>query len=212
MPTRADQLLPFVKGSWILDVGCADHVPEPGSPYWVHGQLCKHFPNVVGIDVNKENVAALKARGFENIYVTSAETFALQRKFDTIVAGEIIEHLSNPGCFFRVCGDHLVDRGRLVLTTPYPFSFLFTLYAFLKFPKTCQNPEHTCWFCPQTLKELAGRYGFQATHWELVEDYRPDDTSRRYRCFVKLIYRLRWIIPKRLRCNTMLFIFQKEGR
>ena len=36
----------------------------------------------------------------------------------------------------------------------------------------------------------------------LAEDYRPDDPSRRYRTFVRLITWLRPVIPKRLRNNT----------
>lgn len=163
-------------------------------------------PNTVGIDISSQNVLVLQEKGFSNVHVQNAEQFSLPEKFDTIVAGELIEHLSNPGMFLQRAREHLTAGGRVVLTTPYPFSLLYILYALFKFPKTCQNPEHTCWFCPQTLKTLAKRYGYKIVHFDLIEDYRPDDPSRRYRTFVRLITWLRPLIPKRLRNNTMLFV------
>ena len=96
----------------------------------------------------------------------------------------------------------------MVITTPYPFSLLYFLYAVMKFPKTCQNLEHTCWLCPQILEALAERAGLRTVHWRLIEDYQLNDPSGRYRLFVKLLSRFRWLIPTRLRCNTMLFVFE----
>lgn len=207
---RSEIILQWVKGSAVLDVGCAGHVPEPGSPYWVHGRLRERFPTVVGIDFNENNIGMLKGLGYESLYVASAEDFSLPQKFDTIVAGELIEHLSNPGLFLKRCKEHLAPEGRVVLTTPHPFSLLSILYAMFKYPKTCQNPEHTCWFCPQTLRELGERHGFRVMHWDLIESYRPDNPSSRYRLFVRFISILRPIIPKLLRNNTILFILELD--
>jgi hypothetical protein len=40
--------------------------------------------------------------------------------------------------------NHLAPGGRLVLSTPSPFSLLYFLYERFMYPKTCQNPEHAC--------------------------------------------------------------------
>ena len=207
---RAETILEWVRGPNVLDVGCAAHVPEPGNPYWVHGQLRERFPGVVGIDISEQNIGFLRERGFGNLHVASAETFTLQEHFDTVFSGELIEHLSNPGAFLDRAREHLSPGGRIVLTTPYPFSLLFQAYAFLKYPKTCQNLEHTCWFCPRTLTTLAERSGLKVVHWELLEDYRLFDPSGKYRCFVRVVSWFRWLIPKRLRANTMLFVVEKS--
>jgi SAM-dependent methyltransferase len=207
---RSEDILRWVKGPAVLDVGCTGHITEPGSPYWLHGRLREQFPEVVGIDINEENIDKLKKLGYAELYPMSAEDFECDRKFDSVVAGELIEHISNPGAFLVQCRKHLKPDGRLVITTPYAFSLLYIMYAFLKFPKTCQNPEHTCWFCPQTLREHAGRVGFEVSRWELIEDYRPDDPSWRYRLFVKSVRFLKFLIPRRLRCNTMLFVLEIE--
>jgi SAM-dependent methyltransferase len=208
---RADVVLKWVRGPAVLDVGCAAHVPEPGNPYWVHGRLRERFPGVAGLDINGANIEFLRRRGYDNLFVASAETFSLPGKFDTVFSGELIEHLSNPGAFLERAREHLAEGGRVVLTTPYPFSLLFQAYAFLKFPKTCQNPEHTCWFCPQTLTVLAGRAGMKVIHWELIEDYRTDDPSWKYRLFVRLVRCFRWLLPARVRRNTLLFVLERGG-
>ena len=42
----------------------------------------------------------------------------INKKFDTLIAGEIIEHLSNPSHFIKYCCSLLKKNGRLILTTP----------------------------------------------------------------------------------------------
>jgi 2-polyprenyl-3-methyl-5-hydroxy-6-metoxy-1,4-benzoquinol methylase len=204
--TCAEAIVEWVKGPRVLDVGCTGHEVEAGSPYWLHGRLRERFANVMGIDISEENVRALREMGFVGVHVASAEDFELPERFETIVAGEVIEHLSNPGRFLEAARKHLEDGGRLVLTTPNPFSLLDGLYALFKYPKTCQNAQRSLWLCPRTLDELAGRAGLRVAHFELIEDYRPDDPSWRYRWFVRLVRLLRPLIPLRLRGNAMLVV------
>jgi SAM-dependent methyltransferase len=205
---RSEEILCRVIGPDVLDVGCAGHIPKPGSAYWLHGRLRDKFPSVVGIDLDANNVQQLRESGYENIYVANAEDFDLNSKFDTIVAGELIEHLSNPGLFFSRCRVHLKPQGRVVVTTPYTFALLYILYAFIKFPKTCQNDEHAIWFCPRTLSELASRNGFRVDYWKLIEDYEFDNPSLSYRFFVRIVTTIgRLVLPARLRKNNMIFIF-----
>jgi 2-polyprenyl-3-methyl-5-hydroxy-6-metoxy-1,4-benzoquinol methylase len=206
---RSDEIVKVVNGPDILDIGCAGHIPKPQSPYWLHGRLLAKFSSVVGIDLNAENIQKLREMGYENLFVASAEDFVLNTKFDSIVAGELIEHLSNPGAFLESCRNHLKNGGRVVLSTPYAFSLLYMLYAFLKYPNTCQNDEHASWFCPKTLNGLATRYGFRVTHWELIEDYEFDNSSKLYLMFARFITTVgRLLIPGRLRKNTMVFVLE----
>lgn len=212
MSLRADFIGRWVVGPSVLDVGCAGHQPMPGSEYWVHGRLRSDFPDVWGIDVSEENVAALTGLGFRNLHVADAERFSLGRRFNTIVAGEIIEHLTNPGLFLERAREHLEPNGRLVLTTPFPFALFEIVYALTRFPRTCSNPQHTSWFCPQTLREMVQRCGYEVVHWELMEDYVTGDPtlSRRYRAFVWFIRTFRWLIPLRLRANRMMFVLGRR--
>ena len=205
-PLRTDAILKWVKGPEVLDVGCTGHFVNIGSPQWLHGRLREKFPSVSGIDISEANAAILRENGFDKIYVQSAESFELSEKFDTIVAGELIEHLSNPGLFLQRARAHLEPGGRLVLTTPNPFSMLFISYALLKCPKTCENVQHTCWFCPRTMAELVGRCGFRIEHFELFDDYPPGSPSWRYRLFVALRGWFGFLLPKLLAKNRMLLV------
>jgi SAM-dependent methyltransferase len=209
-PLRTDAILKWVKGPEVLDVGCTGHFVNIGSPQWLHGRLREKFPSVSGIDISEENAAILRSNGFDKIYVQSAESFQLSDKFDTIVAGELIEHLANPGLFLQQARAHLKPGGRLVLTTPNAFSLLFISYALFKYPKTCENLQHTCWFCPQTMKELVERSGFKIDHFELFDDYPPNSPSWRYRMFVRLRGWSGFLLPKLLAKNGMFLVLAPE--
>jgi SAM-dependent methyltransferase len=203
---RITEILRHVRGDRILDIGCSSHIVAAGSQRWLHGRLAERFPQVVGVDIHTDNMRRMQQLGYRRLIVGEAERLPLEGRFDTIVAGEVIEHLSNPGAFFAGARALLSAEGRIIVTTPYPFSLLNMLYAFVKFPRTCQNPEHACWFCPRTMTELARRADLRVVVWELVEDYDPDDPSPRYRWFVHAMRGLRWLFPRRLRCNAMLFM------
>ncbi len=209
---RADAILSWAKGPAVLDVGCAAGVHADGPARWLHARLLQSFPRVVGIDVDRGSIDELQARGYRDLHVADAQTFRIAEAFDTVVAGEVIEHLSNPGAFLERAAAHLAPDGRLIVTTPFPFSLMNTLYALVKFPRTCSNAEHTCWFCPRTLSELVRRHGLRTVHWELVEDYRRGVPSAGYRLGVAFLSAFRWCLPKTLRCNSMLFVLERTRK
>jgi SAM-dependent methyltransferase len=204
-------MLAWVKGPKVLDVGCTGHFVAVGSPHWLHGRLREKFPSVNGIDISEENAGILRANGFDNIHVQSAESFELSERFDTIVAGELIEHLANPGLFLQQAKKHLKPGGRVVLTTPNAFSLLFIAYALFKYPRTCENLQHTCWFCPQTMKELVERSGFKIEHFALFDDYPPGNSSRRYRFFVAFRRVFGFLLPNLLAKNGMFLVLTPQS-
>jgi len=207
--TREEEILEWVKGPNVLDVGCTDHVVRGGSVYWLHKYLSDNFPDTVGIDISEENLQRMRSIGYKNLFNMDAESFSFDQSFDTIVAGELIEHLSNPGKFLERAHTHLSPNGRLIITTQYPFTLLHILYAYLKYPKTCQNPEHTCWFCVENMKNLVARYGFKENHFDLIMDYRLDNSSWKFKLFARLLIAFRFFIPKMMRSNTMLFVLER---
>jgi 2-polyprenyl-3-methyl-5-hydroxy-6-metoxy-1,4-benzoquinol methylase len=209
MLTRTDEILKLVRGPEVLDVGCAGHRVTPDHPQWLHGRLRAQF-RVTGIDISEANIAMMRGLGFDNLHVQSADSFELDGRYNTIVAGEILEHLSNPGLFFARARKHLAPGGRLVLSTPYAFSLMYALYALHHFPNTCENAEHTSWFCPRTIAELARRECLNVESWQLIDDYDSAVISLKYRAYWKLLRTAGKLLPDRIAKTTMLLVL-KDG-
>jgi 2-polyprenyl-3-methyl-5-hydroxy-6-metoxy-1,4-benzoquinol methylase len=157
--SRLDAIRDIVRGKRVLDVGCVDHESsnEQGER-WLHRIIGEQASELTGLDFEAEEVEKLKAKGY-NIIFGNAEVVDLGRKFDVVVAGELIEHLSNPGNFLENMRRHLEPGGTLVMTTPNPFypkRFAEVLFE----GKARVNGQHVSWFCPQTLYALLSRAGY----------------------------------------------------
>lgn len=155
---RVPIILNYAFGKEVLDVGCANHIStKEQAEDWLHRKICKVAGSVTGLDNNEVEVKKLENK--YNVICGDAQTIDLKRKFDCVVAGELIEHLENPGLFLRNMLKHLKLNGYLVLTTPNPF-YLHTLLNVLKKKPACENGEHTCWFCDTTITHLLKMAGF----------------------------------------------------
>ncbi len=155
---------PLIKNKIILDCGAAQHsikqILKSDKP-WIHAFLSKYAKKIEGIDLAEDAVKKFKSLGY-NIKLGNVEEMNYNNKFEVIFAGDLIEHLSNPGKFLNKSYIALKPKGKLILTTPNTFSFLRILrviFGFTNNPKV--NPEHTFWFSPKTIKELIRREGFK---------------------------------------------------
>lgn len=72
--------------------------------------------SVTASDINKENFKLYS--GVEFIYLDLNKELELNRKFDSVLAIEIIEHLENPYKLVRDCHNLLNDNGMLIISTP----------------------------------------------------------------------------------------------
>lgn len=151
----------------VLDVGCVDAWPaKEGSrerirrkPDALFRRLVEINPQTVGLDIDADGVALLCEQGFV-VHCADAETADLGQTFDAIVAGDIIEHLENPGLFLRNMRRHLAAGGRLMLTTPNPF-YAGQSWKIWKYGIPQVHEDHTCWLDPVTLCQLLTRTGFR---------------------------------------------------
>ena len=90
--------------------------------------------------------------------LADARDFDLHRQFDTVFAGELIEHLDDVRGFLRSVHRHLKPGGRFVLTTPNAFYVGNFVYRFGGHGQV--HPEHTCWYCEDTLRHVLEANGF----------------------------------------------------
>jgi 2-polyprenyl-3-methyl-5-hydroxy-6-metoxy-1,4-benzoquinol methylase len=204
---RVRALLREVRGPDVLHVGCVGHkVAESAAEraHSLHFQLCRSFPdaNVLGLDIDAAGIERMRQIGFR-VEVGDAQNLKFDSSFDTILAGELIEHLQNPGQFLEGAARGLKPGGRLVLSTPNVFCVMLNLMYLYNRPF---NPEHVAWFCPQTLRTILTRCGFCITKLDFVDDLGPELVlSPRYRAFAHAWMGVRALLPRRFR-NTMVAV------
>ncbi len=107
----------------ILDVGA-------GSA-WVAKYFCPKNKTVISLDIAIENL--IKAREqlpLKNHKQTVADSFRLpfpDNSFDTVIASEIIEHVTNPELFVKELFRTVKPGGELIITTPYKEKIRYAL-------------------------------------------------------------------------------------
>lgn len=157
---RIDIIRDYARNKVVLDVGCVDHDAgqESSNSPWLHGVMKNVAKEITGVDFENEEVNKLNKKGY-NIVVGNVETINLGKFYDLIVAGELIEHLSNPGIFLDNMNKQLKEDGRLILTTPNTYCLRYVLKNIVT-GMVVPNPQHTFYFDYFTLKELCERHNF----------------------------------------------------
>ncbi|MGB4076506.1 MAG: class I SAM-dependent methyltransferase [Minisyncoccia bacterium] len=149
------------RGASVLDVGFRGQGTGPQSEGFVHALLRTRTEDLWGIDLQYEETELL---GPSSHYARmSAESFSLSRRFTVLFAGDLIEHLPNPGLFLDSAKRHLEKGGCLILTTPNAFN-LFNLTEKITKDEPTVNSDHTCYFNRKTLLRLLDKMG-----WEVDE-------------------------------------------
>jgi len=90
------------------------------------------------------------------------------RRFDAIVAGEVIEHLETPYDFLRACHGALREGGRLVLSTPNPMHPPVLLCEALGVRRFFFTEEHRYYFLPRWVRRMMQDCGFDICRQEGV--------------------------------------------
>lgn len=176
---RVENLLDTIPpNTKILDIGCVQHSAKKASNEdWVHGELYDIGDEVVGLDYQKKEIKELRSQGYNVIY-GNAEELDLNEQFDVVVAGELIEHLSNVGNFLNGVHEHLRSDGILIMSTPNPWAFHRFKQAL--FGDVYCNEEHTCWFDERTLQQVLNRHGFNLEEITYIKASDPGITSLLY--------------------------------
>ncbi|MBI2030230.1 class I SAM-dependent methyltransferase [Candidatus Kaiserbacteria bacterium] len=138
----------------VLDVGCFGQGIKKDDSNWPHAILKSRAKEVYGIDLELPD----EYKNDSRYKVASAEDFSFPVRFDTIFAGDLIEHVSNPGLFLNCVRKHLQPNGILILTTPNTFN-LFNMTEKLTKKEPTTNPDHTFYFNSKVLSKLLEKNG-----------------------------------------------------
>ncbi|WP_084191332.1 class I SAM-dependent methyltransferase [Algiphilus aromaticivorans] len=159
---RVKFIIDSVTGRSVLHLGCADwpytlKKIEDGA--LLHDVINLHAANVTGFDISTPGVNAMLEAGYSDIVLGNAEESLyaqLGKTFDVVLAGEIIEHVLNPGLFLESIKSVMGDDSRLVITTPNYAAIKKVARAPLR---EIVHPEHVCYFSPNTLAVLLESVG-----------------------------------------------------
>jgi 2-polyprenyl-3-methyl-5-hydroxy-6-metoxy-1,4-benzoquinol methylase len=166
---RLAYLADRASGRRVIHIGFADEgfrQMQESSEAWLHGRLATVAKELVGLDVSEEGVTDARAQGYEAHAVDCRDPAAVRslelEPADLLIAGEVIEHLDDPGAF--LAGLHRLVRpgGELVVTTPNAAGWLNPLAALAN--REINHPDHVATYTWRTLTTLLGRHG-----WEPVE-------------------------------------------
>jgi SAM-dependent methyltransferase len=163
---RTDELRRIVRGRTVVDLGFVD----PGQARskrarstWLHETIRAEARAVVGVDADAEGVEEARQLGFDARVADVEDPVSLAalglEGAEVVVAGELIEHLDQPGAFLEGVKLLLAENGVLVLTTPNGHALTNVLGGIAG--RELVNPDHVAWFSWRTLVTLLGRHGWQ---------------------------------------------------
>jgi 2-polyprenyl-3-methyl-5-hydroxy-6-metoxy-1,4-benzoquinol methylase len=151
----------------VLHLGCADWPLTAESLQdgtLLHLSLSKVSNRAFGIDSSEQGLSVLRAHGFRDLIqwdVEKLEQLRMEDPVEVIVAGEILEHLSNPGlCLNGISQFMRRSKSKLIISVPNAFSIRH--FSSLMFCRTeLVHPDHTAYYSFATLSELLQRYDLQ---------------------------------------------------
>lgn len=165
---RKNEIISFCINKRVLHLGFVQHAnlrrDKINNDDWLHDKVLKVAKSTVGIDYLKSEVDIIKDElSIECYYgdVTDLNNMNYQSKFDVVICGELIEHLSNPGLMLDGIKRFMNEDTVLIITTPNPWRDLWVsnMYNGITEEKWL-NKEHVCWYSFQTLKQLLERHDY----------------------------------------------------
>lgn len=189
------QRVEFIKnactGKKVLHLGCTNY------PYTqeaienemlLHLELQKTAKDLYGFDYDQAGIDVLNEAGVDKLYqadLEKLEEVELNETFDVIIAGEIIEHLRNPGKFLQGIQRFMNSETNLVITTINAYcAFRFLVYGFRG--KGGENepvhPDHVAYYSYKTLSLAINRENLQ------VKDFYFYDIGNEHRPFNRWYY------------------------
>ena len=156
--SRWEFILNKCRDKKVLHLGCIgitegslfDKLEAMRNGFVIHAHIRRVAREILGIDYDLETVKALNKLGYlEIVYGDATKLNELQIepniKFDVIVAGDLIEHLSNPRDMLVGVRRFMNRDSEVIITTPNAFGGLhFVRYVLSRYR---EGNDHILSFC-----------------------------------------------------------------
>lgn len=188
---RVSVILDACAGKRVLHLGCTN------SPYTaqslegdmlLHSRLSEVAAVVHGFDNDSESLDLMRKAGYDNLHIADLEKLseiAFKEDIEVIVAGEIIEHLSNPGLFLEGVKTLMGPQTTLLITTINAYSGLRYIQYVLRGRGGLVepvHPDHVAYYSYSTLRLLLQRYELD------VDDFMFYDIGPEHRPYLQWYY------------------------
>lgn len=167
---KFEKIIELSKGKTVLDVGCVGQDKSFDNDLWLHSRIKKVASSLIGSDIDESGIQELNSRGYEVHTPENINSMASVKKFDLIVMGDVIEHVSNPTEFIDFYADFLSEDGQILICTPNVFGIRYFLQV-LYYGSSGTNPEHTFGFEPYTMLELFSRTKVTPVSFYWLKEY-----------------------------------------
>ncbi len=190
---RVDYIKEVCTGKKVLHLGCTNYPYTQNSiedGILLHFELEKIASDLFGFDYDQAGIDVLAEAGGVNLFqanVEKLEDVPLDTTFDVIIAGEMIEHLNNPGLFLNGIQRFMTAKTKIVITTVNAYCAMrFVTYALRGRGGRQEpvHPDHVAYYSYSTLKLILERAGLE------VEDFLFYDLGSEHRPFSPWYYNL----------------------
>ena len=162
---RVEYILNRCAGKSVLHLGCVDYPfldRRLAEGELLHQRLNAVAGTLYGVDIDERGLEVLRSRGFDNLFhgdIEDLRRLPIDRKFDVVLASEVLEHLANPGRFLSAVHEYVSADGRLILSVPNALNARIFLNVALG--RETVHQDHTCYFSPNTLSRILEVHRFQ---------------------------------------------------
>lgn len=182
---RLEVVREMCRGKKVLHLGCTNY---PYTEQAIEGDMLLHFElqgltsELYGFDDDQRGLDILGDHGSTNLFrvdLEKLEEIGLDMKFDVIVAGEMIEHLNNPGLFLTGIKRFMSPETKLLLTTINAYCGMrFVLYGLKGKRGRAEpvHPDHVAYYSYSTLNLLLKRHDLDVERflfYDLGDEHRP---------------------------------------
>lgn len=174
MVDRVEFIKKACAGKKVLHLGCTDY---PFTEQMIKNKMLLHFElektasELYGFDFDENGIGILAGAGVKNLYradLEKLEAVALDETFDVIIAGEMIEHLSNPGLFLKGIQRFMNAETKLVITTINAYCGMRMLTYGLRGQggrNEPVHPDHVAYYSYSTLRVLIERENLKVNNF-----------------------------------------------